>query len=196
MPLVHAVLSLLESGPSHGYELKAAFESRVGPQWGGLNIGHVYQILDRAHRDGLIASHREPQQVKPDRVIHELTELGRNELARWLHEPSVRQGGYRDDFFLKLVAAKHSRDPELLAGVLHRQRAHLLGQLRDLGQLRRDSAANNPVVDLLITAAELHVRADLGLIDVAEEKTWLPDAFEVGTVTPAVRVEKSRSQVL
>jgi DNA-binding PadR family transcriptional regulator len=44
---------------------------------GRLNIGHLYQILDRLSRDGLIDSERQPQQVKPDRVIHRLTPAGR-----------------------------------------------------------------------------------------------------------------------
>ena len=47
MPLHHAVLALLAVKPAHGYELKGSFEQAVGDQWGGLNIGHLYQILDR-----------------------------------------------------------------------------------------------------------------------------------------------------
>ena len=54
MPLHHAVLALLAAKPAHGYELKGSFEQAVGDQWGGLNIGHLYQILDRLARDGLI----------------------------------------------------------------------------------------------------------------------------------------------
>ena len=73
MPLHHAVLALLSAKPAHGYELKSSFEQAVGDQWGGLNIGHLYQILDRLSQDGLIDSERQPQQVKPDRVIHRLT---------------------------------------------------------------------------------------------------------------------------
>lgn len=172
MPLQHAVLALLSDGPSHGYELKAAFEATVGPQWGGLNIGHVYQILDRAERDGFVASRRQPQTVKPDRKVYRLTSAGRAELVRWLGEPSVRQGGYRDDFFLKLMAAGRSGDPAALTGVLARQRAHLLSELRSLAGLRRDSG-DEAVVGLLLTAAELHVRADLGLIEAAEETDWV-----------------------
>ena len=51
MPLHHAVLALLSAKPAHGYELKSSFEQAVGDQWGGLNIGHLYQILEigRAH---------------------------------------------------------------------------------------------------------------------------------------------------
>jgi DNA-binding PadR family transcriptional regulator len=51
MPLHHAVLALLPGKPAHGYELKSSFEQAVGDQWGGLNIGHLYQILDRLARD-------------------------------------------------------------------------------------------------------------------------------------------------
>jgi DNA-binding PadR family transcriptional regulator len=167
MPLHHAVLALLADKPAHGYELKSSFEQAVGDQWGGLNIGHLYQILDRLSRDGLIESERQPQPVKPDRVVHHLTAAGRTELVRWLSEPSTRQRGYRDDFFLKLMAAAQANDQQTLDGVLRRQRAHLLRELRSLTEARTQSPSD--VVGLLITAAELHVRADLGVVDAAEQ---------------------------
>jgi DNA-binding PadR family transcriptional regulator len=168
MPLHHAVLALLADKPAHGYELKISFEQAVGDQWGGLNIGHLYQILDRLSRDQLIESERQPQPVKPDRVVHHLTPAGRAELDRWLNEPSTRLRGYRDDFFLKLVAAVQAADPETLEGVLRRQRAHLLRELHSLAEARREAPSS--VVELLITAAELHIRADLGVVDAAEKR--------------------------
>ena len=167
MPLHHAVLALLAEKPAHGYELKNSFEQAVGDQWGGLNIGHLYQILDRLSRDGLVESERQPQPVKPDRVVHHLTPAGRAELDRWLSEPSARTRGYRDDFFLKLMAAAAAGEPDTLDGVLRRQRAHLLKELHSLAEARRQ--APSAVVELLITAAELHVRADLGVLDAAEK---------------------------
>ncbi len=167
MPLHHAVLALLAGKPAHGYELKGSFEQAVGDQWGGLNIGHLYQIIDRLSRDGLIESERQPQPVKPDRVVHRLTPAGRRELDHWLSSPSTRTRGYRDDFFLKVMAAVQAGDPATLAGVLRRQRAHLLRELRSLADAR--ALAPAPVVSVLITAAELHVRADLGVIDAAEQ---------------------------
>ena len=168
MPLHHAVLALLNGKPAHGYELKSSFEQAVGDQWGGLNIGHLYQILDRLSRDGLIESERQPQPVKPDRVVHHLTPAGRSELDHWLSEPSPRVRGYRDDFFLKLMAAVQAGDPATLAGVLRRQRAHLLRELRGLADAR--THAPSAVVSLLITAAELHIRADLGVVNAAEQR--------------------------
>jgi DNA-binding PadR family transcriptional regulator len=167
MALHHAVLALLADKPAHGYELKGSFEQAVGDQWGGLNIGHLYQILDRLSRDGLITSERQPQPVKPDRVVHHLTPAGRAELERWLAEPSSRQRGYRDDFFLKVMAAAQTGDQPMLAGVLRRQRAHLMRELRGLAEARKQPTS--AVVGLLITAAELHIRADLGVVDAAEK---------------------------
>jgi DNA-binding PadR family transcriptional regulator len=168
MPLHHAVLALLSDRPAHGYELKSSFEQAVGDQWGGLNIGHLYQILDRLSRDGLIESQRQPQQVKPDRVIHRLTPAGRAELDRWLNEPAIPARGHRDDFFLKIMAAVRSADSATLPAVLSRQRAHLLRQLHALAGASATTPAT-AVESLLITAAELHIRADLGVVDAAEK---------------------------
>jgi len=189
MPLHHAVLALLSAKPAHGYELKTSFDQAVGDQWGGLNIGHIYQILDRLARDGLIDSQRQPQQVKPDRVVHRLTPAGRAELDRWLAEPAVPARGYRDDFFLKVMAAVRSTDPAVLPAVLSRQRAHLLRQLHALAGAR--AATSTAVESLLITAAELHIRADLGVVDAAEKTLTSgpaaagPDTAVTGPAAPA-----------
>ena len=118
MAIQHAVLALLAGGPSHGYQLKGAFEAAVGPQWGPLNIGHLYQILDRLSRDELVVAERQPQPIKPDRVVYEITPAGRAELARWLAEPSPRSGGFRDDFFLKVTAAARSGSAATVRAVL------------------------------------------------------------------------------
>jgi DNA-binding PadR family transcriptional regulator len=192
MPLHHAVLALLAAKPAHGYELKSSFEHAVGDQWGGLNIGHLYQVLDRLSRDGLIESERQPQPVKPDRVVHRLTPAGRAELDRWLGEPGVHPRGYRDDFFLKVMAAVRSADPATLSGVLSRQRVHLLRELHGLAEAR-GLASLSAVESLLITAAELHVRADLGVVEAAE-KFLTPDVL-AALSEPAPAATDSRVDV-
>ena len=187
MPLQHAVLALLAAKPAHGYELRTSFEDAVGDQWGGMNIGHLYQVLDRLSRDGLITSERQPQPVKPDRVMHQLTPAGRAELDRWLNEPSVRQRGYRDDFFLKVMAAARLGDPDALTQILRRQRSHLLRELRGLTEAAA-TAGRSPVDALLITAAERHVRADLEIVDAAEV-TLGPDVLRALAVPAGIAAE-------
>ncbi|NYF55256.1 helix-turn-helix transcriptional regulator [Micromonospora purpureochromogenes] len=180
MAIQHAVLALLARGPSYGYELKGAFEETVGPQWGPLNIGHLYQILDRLSRDGLVVAERQAQPVKPDRVVYEITQAGRTELDRWLGEPSPRSGGFRDDFFLKVTAAARSGQPATVRTVLGNQRGHLMRELRNLDGLRR--RAEDPVVGLLLTAASRHVEADLAFVDDAEAVLLADGGALLGTL--------------
>src|SRR3989442_3834031 len=125
MPIQHAVLAMLEGGASHGYELRAQFKESVGPQWGDLNIGHLYQILDRLVRDGLVTRREVTQSARPDKYVYRLTKRGRDELARWLETPFVRQGGYRDDFFLKLFAASRLGRKQLKSVLKTHRKAYL-----------------------------------------------------------------------
>jgi DNA-binding PadR family transcriptional regulator len=166
MPMHHAVLALLASGESHGYEIKTSFEDAVGPQWGELNIGHVYQVLDRCVRDGLVTRRHVTQASRPDKTVYRLTTAGERELERWLEAPFVRQSGYRDDFFLKLLAASRLGG-EQLARVLAVQREAYLGELASLGELRARHR-DQPLVRLLIEAASLHTEANLRIVEDAE----------------------------
>lgn len=186
MPIQHAVLALLADGPSYGYSIKGAFEAAVGPQWGPLNIGHLYQVLDRLSRDELVTSHRVTQSIKPDRVVYEITDAGRDELTRWLDSPTPRTAGYRDDFFLKIMAAARSRDPEVVRGVIAAQRGFLLHELRNLDTLRRRPDVDL-VAGLLLSAAGQHVNADLAFLDQAEEELLAAGALEAltGPIVPA-----------
>jgi DNA-binding PadR family transcriptional regulator len=168
MPIHHAVLGLLCEGPSYGYELKTSFEEAVGPQWGELNIGHLYQVLDRLVRDGLVTRKDVAQRVRPDKVVYRLTRGGRAELDRWLTEPLARQGGYRDDSFLKLFVAARL-GPDTVRDVARSQRGAYLAELSTLGELQRRHT-HEPLVSLLIEAASLHTSANLRIAERAEEQ--------------------------
>lgn len=175
MPIHHAVLSLLADGASYGYELKTSFEDAVGPQWGELNIGHLYQVLDRLERDRLATKRVVPQEDRPDRVVYRLTKAGREELDRWLETPFVRPA-YRDELFLKLLGASRLGRPRLEA-LVRLQREAYLGELKALAELRRRHR-DEPLVALLIEAAVLHTKADLRLVELAESAaaTLAPNA--------------------
>lgn len=166
MPIHHAVLALLADGSSHGYELKTNFEESIGPQWGDLNIGHLYQVLDRLVRDGLVTKQDVPQIARPDKTVYELTGAGRDELDRWLETPFARQGGYRDDFFLKLFASSRL-GRKAVAKVVGAQREAYLGELASLAELR-SRHEGDPLVRLLIEAAILHTEANLRVVELAE----------------------------
>jgi DNA-binding PadR family transcriptional regulator len=166
VPVHHAVLALLAEGESHGYELRSAFHDAVGPQWGEINIGHLYQVLERLARDGMVTGRQVEQRRLPDRVVYRLTAKGREELDRWLATPFVRQSGYRDDFFLKLMAAARL-GREQLDATLRVQRDAYVAELRTLSALRRQHR-EHAVVSLLIDAAIRHTEVQLKIVDRAE----------------------------
>lgn len=172
MAIHHAVLALLGDGPSYGYQLRASFERAVGPQWGGLNIGHVYQILDRLTRDRMVTSRTVHQDNRPDRTIYRITATGRRELDSWLAEPVARSAGFRDDFLLKILAAA-KRGPAAVRAVCQTQRQARMAELQTLRGLRRQHR-EEPLAALTIDAAILHTQADLKLIDAAEESAERP----------------------
>jgi DNA-binding PadR family transcriptional regulator len=167
MPLHHAVLGLLAEGPSYGYQLKTSFERAIGPQWGELNIGHLYQVLDRLVRDELVTRETVAQRDRPDKAVYGLTEAGRQELDRWVADPVARPGGYRDEFFLKLLVASRL-GPDRLREVTGVQRASYLLELRSLTELQRQHR-DQPLVALLVEAAVLHTRANLAIVERAAD---------------------------
>jgi DNA-binding PadR family transcriptional regulator len=183
MPLHHAVLALLTEGPNHGYELKSHFEQAIGPQWGGLNIGHLYQILDRLVRDGYVTRSQIAQSDRPDKTRYTLTEAGAQELHQWATTAWVRSGGFRDELFLKLFGAT-ALGPQALTALVADQRQTYLSELAGLTRLRR-AHTGDPLVALLIDAAIAHTKADLDLIDGAVQRL-APQAGAAGARARAV----------
>ncbi|MDQ5820925.1 MAG: PadR family transcriptional regulator [Actinomycetota bacterium] len=192
MPIHHAVLALLADGSSHGYELKTNFEESIGPQWGDLNIGHLYQVLDRLVRDGLVTKQDVPQTARPDKTVYELTDAGRDELERWLETPFARQGGYRDDFFLKLFASSRL-GRKAVVKVVSAQREAYLGELASLAELRARHESD-PLVRLLIEAAILHTEANLRVVELAEANNKTLSYRSGSRVAVAVHDNSPRSE--
>lgn len=190
VPLQHAVLALLADGPSYGYELKANFEKAVGPQWGGLNIGHVYQILDRLHRDGMVSSHTVPQDSRPDRTVYLITSAGRSDLDEWLATPTTRTSGYRDDFILKVLAAGR-RGPDAIREVCRIQHESRLAELQTLRTSRR-THQHDALAALTIEAAILHTQADIKLIEAVEARA--DDPLSPVAQAPGAQVKDEAEQ--
>ncbi len=187
MALQHAVLAILDDGPSYGWDLKASFELAVGPQW-GLNVGHLYQVLDRLRRDGLATAEVLSQSDRPDRTVYRITTQGRAELDSWLDSAVNRTRGYRDDFFLKVMAGAR-RNPAALTHVIDVQRQRYLQELRSLSEL--PATPRDVITEIIIQAATLHTQADLRIVDLAEERTQ--QLLDEAAITRRAREEPSPS---
>jgi DNA-binding PadR family transcriptional regulator len=122
----------------------------------------------------------EPQPRRPDRLIYAITGSGRDELQSWLQTPSPPAGGYRDDLYLKLVAAARAGHEEL-AGVVRRERQAQFAEVHALSELAVHD--DEPLAALLTEGAVLHVEARLRLLELAERDTASLVAAARRTVT-------------
>ena len=77
MTVRHSLLAILAQGPCYGYQLRAEFERRTAGAW-VVNVGQVYNTLERLHRDGLV---RRGDVDAQGHVYWEITEAGRSALA-------------------------------------------------------------------------------------------------------------------
>lgn len=163
----YALLGLLRDEPRHGYELKNAFESLLGGAW-TLNIGQVYTTLGRLERDNLVRSEIVPQDLVPDRRVYEITPAGRESLDLWLDEPSEAPVRLRDEVFVKVLLLHAMKGGDTL-GLIARQRRRHLDALAELTAIRSDGDLDT-AAELIVEGAILHIEADLGWLDLCEER--------------------------
>jgi DNA-binding PadR family transcriptional regulator len=165
----HVILALLEEGPSHGWQMKSRIEAAVGPEYGGLNRGYIYEVIHKMERDGLITSRIEPQSgPRPDRTVHEITDAGREQLTDWLAEPARPSAGFRDEFVQKVLAAS-MRGADELRRFCRLQRQALLAESKTLQTLRRERA-DDPAAAFTIEVAILRTNAELECVEAAEAR--------------------------
>lgn len=156
-----SLLAILDQGPCYGYQLRAEFDRRTGSTW-PLNVGQIYNTLDRLERDGFAEKGAVDEQ---GHVYWQITDAGRAEVASWLSSPVERASGTRDELAIKLAVAATLPGVDV-SEVIQAQRRASLGQLQELN--RAKYAGANPdgpeelawslVVDSMIFAAEAEVR--------------------------------------
>src|SRR4051812_34198660 len=126
MSVRYGLLALLDEAPSHGYQLKTAFERRTGGNW-ALNIGQVYTTIQRLERDGLVESIDPDGASDDDRREYRITPLGRAQLNGWFDNPVVAEAPARDELTIKVLLAVAAGDVDVTA-LLQRQRRGPAGE--------------------------------------------------------------------
>jgi len=101
MSVRQSLLAILDQGPCYGYQLRAEFDRRTGGTW-PLNVGQIYNTLDRLERDGLVTK---GDSDDDGHVYFAITESGRAEAAEWLSTPVPRTAATRDELAIKLALA-------------------------------------------------------------------------------------------
>ena len=161
MSVRQSLLAILDQGPCYGYQLRAEFDRRTGSTW-PLNVGQIYNTLERLERDGLV------EKGEPDAEGHvywAITAAGSTEVAGWLASPVSRSGGTRDDLAIKLAVAATLPGVDV-ADVIHAQREASLAHLHELRRAAYPGAEHDGpealawslVTEAMVFAAEAEVR--------------------------------------
>ena len=101
MSVRQSLLAILDQGPCYGYQLRSEFDRRTGSTW-PLNVGQIYNTLDRLERDGLVEKGQTDAQ---GHVFWQITDAGSAEVRDWLAAPVERAAGTRDELAIKLAVA-------------------------------------------------------------------------------------------
>lgn len=169
MSVRQSLLAILDQGPCYGYQLRAEFDRRTGSTW-PLNVGQIYNTLDRLERDGLVAKGETDEQ---GHVYWQITDAGSDEVRAWLAAPVVRPGNTRDELAIKLAVA--ATLPGIDVGhIIDAQRAASAEQLAQLRRTATDAADSDSsedlvralVIDSMVAAAE----AEMRWLDRAEQR--------------------------
>jgi DNA-binding PadR family transcriptional regulator len=132
-PVSYLVLGTIACGATTSYELKQKVASSVGYMW-SFPHSALYAEPARLAELGLLTEEREP--LGRRRRHYALTPAGRDELERWLREPTFEPPQLRDLGLLKLFFANHvdHGDVQALASAqaeAHRRRLAVYEAIRD-----------------------------------------------------------------
>lgn len=161
MSVRQSLLAILDQGPCYGYQLRAEFDRRTGSTR-PLNVGQIYNTLERLERDGLTQRGAADEQ---GHVYWQITDAGSAEVAQWLSSPVVRTQATRDELAIKLAVAATLPGVDVGA-VIQAQRSQSLKRLQTLrivseGEVDLDDPeafAASVVADAMLFEAEAEVR--------------------------------------
>lgn len=150
-----------------------------------MNVGQVYQTVQRLTRDGLIeVTGTEPGASGRHTEIFAPTTAGLTELQGWWETPVLPPRNDRDDLVIKTAMATSSppgqlpEDPALL---IHRQRLATLDELRTLTKEKASVPAVRSARRLLLERRIFDLESQIRWLDHIET---LPPAPAADTTTP------------
>jgi DNA-binding PadR family transcriptional regulator len=153
------LLGLLDREPSHGYDLKRAYDTYFG-RGKPLPFGQVYSTLSRLARDGKVVISEVGPGVGPDRKQYVITEVGATEVDEWLTQPVEPEPHLQSLLFTKVTLSLMLDRPA--EEYLDTQRRAHLQRMRELTEIKRAGG----LVDVMLADHGLyHLEADLRWIE-------------------------------
>lgn len=155
MSIAQTFLGLLETSPSHGYDLKHSYDERFGRDR-PMHYGQVYSTLARLLKNGLVEVDVVEPGGGPERKRYAITDTGVADVERWLSTPEEPEPYLQSKLYTKVMLALMTGRP---AGeLLEIQRAE---HLRLMRELTRRKGEGDIADQLICDHALFHLEADL-----------------------------------
>lgn len=191
MSVRQSLLAILNQGPCYGYQLRSEFARRTGSMW-PLNVGQIYNTLDRLERDGLVVRTERadvdpssPTEATTGQIYYRITDAGSAEVDGWLGSAVEHSAATRDELAIKLAIAVTLPGADVVQ-VIQVQRTATLRTLQALMKTKKASGdphsseelARQIVIDSMI----FHVEAEVRWLDHSEVR--LERASRAGLAIP------------
>jgi DNA-binding PadR family transcriptional regulator len=166
------VLGRLSMRPTHGHEIMRTLAQSQADLWAELSDKHVYYILKKFERDGLVEVEEQRTGNRPVRKTYSLTPTGSMEFERLMRSDVFVESNNHSDFdvVFGMLAYTSRLSPEEKNEILLRRAAHLRALIADA-----DEAAERAVPP---GAAGLPARVFEKVSRVASaELTWLEEVI-------------------
>jgi DNA-binding PadR family transcriptional regulator len=190
MSVRHALLALLSEGPKYGLQLREEFEARTGEVW-PLNVGQVYQTLQRLERDGLVESDDDGDEG-PQKGFR-ITDDGAAELASWLRTPPDLASPPRDELVMKVLVAVRMPGTDVRE-VIQVHRRYLVELMQQWTRIKEDEAEFDVGLALVVDAELFRLDAVIRWLDAADGRLKRAAADEPQPL-PAAALPRLRRRV-
>jgi DNA-binding PadR family transcriptional regulator len=178
LTIEHALLGFLRQSPMHGYEIyqRMSDAKGLGAVW-HLKQSHLYALLTRLEKEGLVRSTLEPQGVHPPRKVFHLTPSGERAFLDWVQHAVEHGRDIRLDFLVKFYFAQRE-GMEVTLRLIERQRLACQNWLTRQ-QAVADSLNDDQAYEHLVNQFRIgQIEAMLDWLDSCEQT--------VGVIEPAV----------
>jgi DNA-binding PadR family transcriptional regulator len=174
MALEILILSVLRTGPTHGYELKRRVQR---PTLTKLSNNSLYPALRRFEASGAVTKTVEEQDGKPAKKVYSITDAGRQQLSELVSTLPPELAASDEEFLIRLGFFTEI-DVEHRLGILAVRKAVIDGALEQVRTLIVESAQSparrwrNLSMERLISRFEEESRwiADLAVMAAQDEE--------------------------
>jgi DNA-binding PadR family transcriptional regulator len=160
----YAMLGLLASGESSGYDLARAADRSIRYMW-APSRSQIYKALPRLVALGLATRREVEQRGRPDKAVYRITRAGRTTLRAWLNDDTEASQAGGTVFLLKLFLAG-AAPPDAALRQLEAYQNRLERRLAAFEEMEREPADSQTVYDRIALAHGLaQARATLGWVE-------------------------------